>query len=415
VQFRIIVFLIGLGAAIQVNVVATIAISELLCLLILLSKPSIFSVNNKSLKVLLLLGGLWMTGILLSDLTNVRPLKDTIKALGAVFLLLTSTVAIFSLLSRRPHLFLTFALGFGVSYALQYLFFPSSVMRSLLERGFPPEKLNEIYFAIAFFPLGMWASGFAWARGYRVTGLLILSSYAALSLSYDRRSIFLVCMLSVFYLMTMLRRQTLLAPLSNQQLRRKTILQIFAVSIALFTAIQIYEYSASRGILGEGAMNKYQLQANNEVFGLASGRLDFFEGIYGALQRPILGYGSYAQDTTDIRKHFAEALGLQASQSNQRGLPGHSHIVGAWLFAGALSLPFWVYTIKILGTFVLRAATADQKMIGYFLTVVLYSLWNIMFSPFSNRIDLAFVIAFAIILTNRVKQRRLAWKSAQAL
>lgn len=413
--YRILSFLIGLGAAIQINFGATAAISELLCVAILVSNPRLFTVKDKALKNILMLGVLWIVGITISDLVNNRPLMDTIRSAGAVFLLLVSIRVAFSVLCKNSDLILIYGLGLGFSYALQFKFFPSSVVQSLLEQGFPPAQLSEIYFAINFFPLAIWVSGFAWYLNYRITALLIMLGYAAVSLSYDRRSIFLVGMLSMFYLITILREKKSQYLVSNRSLFRKRIVQVIAVSFAIFSATQLYEHSASQGLLGEGARQKYELQANTAIFGLASGRLDFFQGLYGALERPLLGYGSYASDTTKIRERFLEALGLPELQTVAEGLPGHSHIIGAWLYAGALSVPFWIYVIKYLVVFVLRAPATDLKLIGYFIPVALYTLWNIAFSPFSNRIDLAFAISFTVILLRNSKKRREIERQIQEL
>ena len=408
--YRLLAFVIGLGAAIQVNYFATAALSEFLCVLVLLAKPSLIEVKSNVVKNILFFGLLWMIGICLSDWVNDRSLTDTIKALGAVLLLLVSMLVAYSLLSRRPNRILAYGLGLGLSYALQYAFFPTSVMHDLIDRGFDPARVNDIYFAITFFPLAVWISGYFWSLGFIVAGQGVLASYAALALSYDKRSIFLVCLISVFYLAFLSRKRTRQIPMIRRQTNGK-IIAFLVMSVGFIMSYQIYSYVSSHGLVGEEAMLKYEMQANTDTFGLASGRLDFFQGIYGVLERPMLGYGSYASDSTRIRERFMDRFGLKWSGGSS-GLPGHSHIIGAWLFAGALSVPFWVYVIKLLVSFVWRANETDQRLLGYFFPLVLFTLWNILFSPFANRIELGFVIAFTVIqlrkssLSRRVPQKK---------
>lgn len=180
-----------------------------------------------------------------------------------------------------------------------------------------------------------------------------------------------------------------------------------------------YKQMASSGLLGEDARVKYEKQAGAkaDVFQtLAGGRSDFFIGLTACLDRPIVGFGAWAQDTQGysmafFAKHGATEKDLEwirwTDEHGGRLIPGHSWLIQSWLWYGIGGLLWVLYLGKlILGT-LKNCLSAIPHLYGYFAFLLPAHIWNWWFSPLGARTQLAmfFTLCLFAHYYQRLKDR----------
>jgi hypothetical protein len=174
----------------------------------------------------------------------------------------------------------------------------------------------------------------------------------------------------------------------------------------------VYDFSARNGLLDESELYKYEKQGQSKI-GILSGRGDFIIGILAATDAPLLGHGSYAEDKSNYKLLNQLLLDVDESPSIIKGrelIPSHSHLIGAWVFSGFLGLVFWLYIIWIHLRYINRFSFYMNRFWIPFLYLVMLCLWNILFSPFSQRPLLSLVIIIIVKVTSisfdEVSERR---------
>jgi hypothetical protein len=411
---NLLIFIIGLFASIQIRILGTLSISELMAVLIFpfINLKNVINTNRMGLLILFII--FWIFGVIISDYANGIELNNFFKGIGNVIFLMITIFFSYWLLKTNPKRILLFALGMGISSILQLYFFPSSVMRSLLAFGWNKKEIIEIYISYSYLPMVVFVVSYLYLKKRFILSLIILESYAIFTLFNLSRNVFLTFSISFFILLILGRIK-----ISNKETKRINFnkyigLYFLFIILFLYPINETYSYMAKEGTLGEKAKNKYLDQSSNEEFGILSGRIDFFEGLYGISENPIIGYGSYAKDNTNIRTRFAETFGLPLKRSYiNKGLPGHSYIVGAWLFAGILSLPFWIYVIFILLKYFKKYLFEELELIAYIVISIITLFWNVFFSPFSGRLEFSMVIVTLILIMNASDNKKLVNKRIQ--
>ena len=132
-------------------------------------------------------------------------------------------------------------------------------------------------------------------------------------------------------------------------------------------------------------------------------RRSFLQGIYAAIQRP-LGYGShYNPEKYRVILDANIFLGLPEEGEY---VPAHSHIVGAMVYSGWLSLAFWLFMIYANIKLILYSYTmpALDRIMMFIIPLSLNNLWAIAFSPFSERVLLAFSAAMYILIFTKSRE-----------
>lgn len=181
-----------------------------------------------------------------------------------------------------------------------------------------------------------------------------------------------------------------------------------------------YSYAASHGYMGEEAQIKYEVQtAKGSGFLqiLMAGRIEFFVCARALVDQPLLGFGVspytsrpyyeeflYQYGTTEeIQKYQVDVM----KRGSARGrLPLHSFIWSFWAYCGLPGLLFWVYVLCQVLRYLTRYAPAVPRLFGYLALVTPPMLWDILFSPYTQRFTFPLYIT-CILLVKAVYQRRL--------
>ena len=138
--------------------------------------------------------------------------------------------------------------------------------------------------------------------------------------------------------------------------------------------------------------------------GLISARGDALQSIYAISKKPLVGYGSYAKDRYGIINKYNYRRDIVSDFNDDDLIPGHSYILGAWVYSGIFGFCFFAYILK----FLLKSIKSGWMLyygnfVGPWMYVMLMMIWDILFSPFSDRINLLFFIISLMIAERMTK------------
>lgn len=196
------------------------------------------------------------------------------------------------------------------------------------------------------------------------------------------------------------------------------VLVLLAMMGVGFVVKRAYSYAALNGLLGDVAYRKYQVQTekgDSLVKILMSGRVEFFVSVRALLDQPIWGYGCIPVDKDGYMEQFIYKYGTPAEIAAYndrkmhlfagavRMLPTHSHLTGFWAYYGLVGGILWLYVLWELYRYLTRYAAALPRFFPYLALVIPSFVWDIFFSPYTNRIA-APLIMVCVLLT------KAAWK-----
>lgn len=366
-------FIVPAFSFITLAVVGQLIVSELVLLAML---PWLWSVRDRLRlpRWFIALGAGWLLSQVVTDIVVGSPFADFARGWAAIVFTLTDLAAVLILAStaRRARLF---ALGLAAGGLLGYLLVPG---------GYAVSDPWKFAFAV---PVGLTIaavlSGPAGAR-LRLLTVGAFLVFGALNLLFGYRSLGGVSLLTAGYLtLTAIASRPKIATISK--LRAATGLVVLAVAVV--GVLQVYDITASQGLLGADAQAKY-LDQSGALGVLVGGRSEVLASSQAILDSPILGHGSWAKDFryVDLRNAALSDLGYQigAGPSDLGLIPAHSYLTQSWVWAGLLGGAFWVaVTAAALWLLaILYSHRVELAPLLVFSTILL--LWNIAFSPYGS-------------------------------
>jgi hypothetical protein len=246
------------------------------------------------------------------------------------------------------------------------------------------------------------SSYFYGRQRYALSGLLVLGICGVNALLNYRSPILqLLLTLAVVYPIVPERLGSLRI-LPQSQLGRLLILAVLALAAAA-SADELVKFVTRAGYIGQDAQEKNEAQekAGNLLIG---GRPEFLIGLRAALDEPLLGHGSWAKDPKYYKLMYDAQVEREVVPEQNGGdilelegnplIPGHSHIVSAWVWAGIAGLIFWTYVIWLVLKGMARIAILRPTLAPVYMWFLIAMLWDIFFSPFgaNRRMEEAFVI-----------------------
>lgn len=392
----IFIFIIGLLSMIKFRLFGTFGASELLVFASYIYINPLFALRNKQVRRLIGFAFIWLCGVLISDLVNQTELIDSLKgAFNVIFLILLIPFCYWALYDK-PERMLWFWAGVAISSILGFKFQRVENMNDLSA---------DIWIVYAVKWLFLFLGGWLYYKGRKKLAYTVIMTFALWTLWHLSRNIFLTFTLAT----------TILIYIGNvdesnkvyKYLRyRRNILKLFIIMAIAIVGIKFtYETLVTNGILGERAKEKYELQSNSEM-GLASGRSDFLAALYAISKKPIFGYGSYAKDKNHIIGEFNSLMGLPDSPIRKGGdyVPGHSYMLGGWVYSGILGFAFWIFILKQIFKFLRYHLFDKPKLLCLNLLLTFTFIWSIFFSPFSDRLNFAMYILTIIIISSNNRQ-----------
>ena len=400
----ILVFIIGLFSVFWIRLLGVISIGELIVLffsiLLFLGNGKRYLKNHRFRKLIVLLL-LFLLGVVLSNLYNNAPSDDFAKGFGTVVMIMPNLFVAYWLLHDNVARIRYFVLGYLFSMLITNNLLTYFSYEQVL--GYDITNLED-FFAYRYAPL-MLAVVALFHYKYQKFISVAMLFFGLFFLYGGSRNLFLIYELAGILLLyigktTEQNKEQKLANL------RKAGMRIFLVVLVGGTlAYSGYKQLAMNGSLGEVAEEKYQEQASSKYGIISGGRSEFFVGLYAAIKSPVFGYGSYAKDN-GINDEFANLIGAINYQGFEvEQIKTHSHIVGFWVWNGILSLPFWIFVIGQLILYLRKNICSVPQVMAYMLVSNILLLWNILFSPFADRISFSFVlIAMVTVNSNLLKK-----------
>ncbi len=403
-----IAILIGILGGIKFHFIGTFFAGEIFIYLFVFTVSWSYIKNNKYAWNLFKLALLWLAGAIITDYVVGNNLYDSIKGQVNIIFFFMLFPYVYWLLHDKPDRYIYFIIGAAIISVPSYYIFGSGLKEK--DYGLMGE---DIWLYYSFVPVAIGVISYLFYRnkiGLQSTCLLMLG-FGSFMLFHNSRNTFLSMIMSAVLLFSLKDYFT-----NNRSYSfRKKKSQITKIFISLFISLLVfdivYENLAKNRILGEYAYKKYITQISKGT--LLSARTETIMGIELCLNKPIIGYGSFSRDKNDAF-HIKYALdhNLDYNRSpylEDQQLPAHSHIISAWMNHGIFGLLFWGFVLWLLWSYFINGAILkDRKMIVAVIMLMTTTVWDIFFSPFSDRLGIAFLLMYiAIIYKNHLVEYRI--------
>ncbi|MDA9774803.1 O-antigen ligase family protein [Algibacter sp.] len=410
---NLIVFVIGLLTYIQIQVLGTFGIAELIALVAFPFIKPFKQIKHLRVKKLIIYLAFGIFGLIISNIYNETSFENSLKGVFFLVMFLIDLVFAYWMLKDNYRRILYFIAGVALSNILAFLFFPTSTLKSMIEISSGNiDELMSVWLVYFIQPTAIFIATILYYKGKRFASIFLIMIFAFYALFNSSRNIFLIWTIAAIILfiignVTFKNRQQKFAKI------KKTLPIITIVLlISMIGITTVYENLAANGSLGENSKNKYLKQKyDSGDLGLLSGRIEFIIGLKAIYENPIFGYGSYPSDKTALRERTYNEYNVNINEgydfNNEDRLSGHSHILNSHIYGGFLGIFFWIYAISVVIIFIIKHSFSDPKMIGFFTLMSLSWIWDFFFSPFAFRLQeaaLLITIILAIKSSENIKK-----------
>ncbi|MET3598508.1 hypothetical protein [Martelella mangrovi] len=198
-------------------------------------------------------------------------------------------------------------------------------------------------------------------------------------------------------------------------------ISLIFLTIAIYPIAEgLYGNLVRSGALGQEVREKYIMQSQSGLGVLLGGRSESLISLKAIAEKPFLGYGSYAKDSSLRMEYFQikESLGEDINWNSEfvhRSdlIPTHSFIFSAWVNHGLIGALFWLFILIISFRAILASVFGFRPSGPLELLCFFWLTWAIFFSPFglTQRIFVPIYVCIAciVIMQNvRLPSRRSA-------
>jgi hypothetical protein len=392
----VLVFLIPCLQFVQVKVIGILNGADVMILAVFLyfayrGKIRIATPAGKGFVVLC---SLWLASQCVTDIVRHTAFEDYSRGWSAIGFTLMGFVVLYMLLYGQPRRLVLYGWGLVTGTVLTYFISPNRFAAE------SPWK-----FGLAF-PVNLAVFLFVSSekcRGYwRITLSAILG---VIDIFMGTRSLGGVCLVAAFYFLVTLFLRGKGA--ESRKLKTGSIVAL-AASILLGVAgiAWAYQYSATAGILGEDAREKYEQQSKGDYGILIGGRPDLLGAIPAIYDSPILGHGSWVkgwiyllaeQQALTLMGYDAFALTHEAVENGL--MPAHSYLLQAWIWAGVLGALFWAWVFVLTARILMRVYPPTAALLPLASFMAFSLLWDILFSPYGATERVVFPYYFVTLMT----------------
>ncbi|MBQ6142498.1 MAG: hypothetical protein IJI54_14580 [Kiritimatiellae bacterium] len=418
--------LIGMFSMTQIRVIGSIGISELVICLI---APVMFIQDLNQLRKdgfmpILMLALLTCISCCISCYVNATPFEAGIRGFASPYVLWAGLVVMHRCLLKNLNGLRWFIVGFAISTVINTFTFQTGADMATFGEGgqvdaqvlmsgplFWVSKLRHFFLDI---PIG----------GFYIVTPLIYSILAPLGLvaftfatSDSGRAMALSFFATSMLLIVGRKRVEAMKSISKH---------FVLVGVAMICAAAafkaLYKYAATHGYLTEKAEAKYAGQSKGGTGFLQllmAGRGETFIGGMAALRKPVWGYGPWPIDKENISEEYLMTYGTEEDINihlrtladyarfgitmRQHWLPCHSHIIGFWVWYGAIGGVLWLYVLYLIYKFLRYDVAIMPQWFGYFSFMIPTAVWNICFSPFGSRMYMITLIT-SLLLADAIRR-----------
>lgn len=409
------VFMLGFGTLFSVHFIGDLYLSEIL--LVLAFTAIVFLRARRTLrpefKIVYALMAFWLLGQTISDIYNHIPIIDRLRGAALIVFFAIDIIGFSILIGNNQRRKIIYLVGLTVGALAQVKLQPSPAAEDY------PWKFGYAWGTMLAVMLV--SSYFYGKRRYAISAFFVLGVCGVnVIMNYRSPILQLLLTLAVAYPIIP-ERLGALRVLPQSQFGRLIIVALLALGAAA-TANEVVQFVTRAGYLGEDAQEKNEAQekAGNLLLG---GRPEFVIGLRAALDSPILGHGSWAKDPKYYTMMYDAQVENEVSSGQNRGdilalegnplIPGHSHIVSAWIWSGIAGLVFWSYIFWLVLKGIARVAMLRPTLAPVYMWFLIAMSWDLFFSPFgaNRRMVEAFVlVTLADILKEKAALRAKSWR-----
>lgn len=391
-------FAFGFGWAVSLELQFRVYLAELIMLTLLpfLRWRLIFGKYQALSRVLVCLA-LWLVAILFSDLFNQNDPMNTLRALSTPVLATLTLVFVLACVHHAPRSLLAFFCGMALGKLLfgEPFYGPEWAARSIdLSALF---ELNYFKARIEPFLTPVLLVGLAWLgrnRPRRVVlpAMVIGATYILL----DSRSSGLFFLISslMFLLINMGRRISPATVVGGGVLMCGVLYALFVLYV---------DHTLRNNVTSQTGRQLAQVEnPYNPIELLRVGRPEWTVMPSAIAERPVMGWGSWAEDTRN-RFNFmqAQSAGLIYEGVEQFAgttyIPAHSTIGAAWMWSGLLGLVAMISLGIVLVQLGVAASSHRTVMLFIALFLSAHMAWAFFFSP-PQSVRTQFPIAMAMLI-----------------
>lgn len=321
------------------------------------------------------LGMVWLAGQIATDIFRATPLHDIERGWAKIAFTLSNFVALYLIFEDRARRFVFFGYGLAVGLALHYIVNPGPLgAEDHWKFGYGYSCTLILVLLACTRPIA----------GRRFARCGILTSTGLLNLLHDYRSLAGICVLAAFYTAaTDLRgREGSRSPIRFSA-PRAVALATLCVALGL-SFVSLYSHLASTGALGASAAQKYAAQAGGSFGLLTHGRPSILVSWRAVADSPLLGHGSWAKDPKYLEMQIADGVPVSPSTLAEGLIPTHSFLMGAWVEAGLLGVPIWIWTLFLAAGVLARLYRRDGQLVALVAFAALALVWDVLFSPYGS-------------------------------
>ena len=204
--------------------------------------------------------------------------------------------------------------------------------------------------------------------------------------------------------------------LRMQRISKNIGMTFISVIISGFFLKFVYTELGRNGLLNDKQMVRYEEQTEggtktDTLSLLMHGRVEFFCGLYAAIQRPIWGYGPWPVDEENLYLEFlgkyggvedyekaAEIVAYRTMTGRKAWLPSHSQIIQFWQWFGLPGLLIMLYSLYLKLEFLRKYLHLIPQLYGIMVVGLISEMWHFFFSPFGNRVQAAMMWALILLV-----------------
>jgi hypothetical protein len=379
----VLILILALSTNFNVRLVGSLPLAEFLVvpltpILIVLYSRSIF---KRGMTVIFVLMGLWLLGQVLTDIYRGTKAVDWMRGDAAIIFFAMDLACLAALLERNDRRKVVFLTGIAIGSMLSVLLQPPEE-RDIWKFGYSYGTMMLVILISCYFFR---------RRRYMVTGVLFVGLVGANVVFNYRSPILFLLVLAVLVLPVIPER---IGPMRllprGGSFARVAVLAAMALGAGTASAALIH-WATSIGVAGEEAQAKNLVQEQSKQGILLGGRPEILVSSRAVMDSPILGHGSWAKDMkyvemlNDIQVENGFQSELEDIESKSEDvIPAHSHIMGAWVWAGVLGAIFWGYIFWLVLKSTVAVSSMRPPLAPIYAWLIVWYIWAIPFSPFGG-------------------------------
>lgn len=394
-------FTVGCLSFLYVEVVGQLYIVEILApaLLLVLWPRKHHLLLQKPARTILLLGLIWLTGQIVTDLYRGTPWEDLARGWATIGIFLILFAVLHQLVSGDIRRVYWLLFGAAVGGLLQQFFQPSHFFEAEPWKfGFGPP--------LALLLIACAGKNYWKTQRFQIRWIVGLLAFGTLSFYLNARSLGGFVILTALFAWGRTTRWGRRLAARRPSFGRLVLVGCCGLVLAA-AVLKSYELAVTRGWLGESALQKYEMQASGKLGLIIGGRVEVIPAMFAVMHSPLIGHGSWAKDPRyrdylwllqDLGYEYSDAqLDMTIEKSDL--IPCHSHILQAWVWAGVLGAVFWASAFILLVLVLIRTFQHPHPLFVPVIFLGAWDLWNILFSPFGSMMRFHWAMTLTVYLT----------------